>query len=105
MQDKWVDVGAKLRDQKRHAVGHEAADEVDVTAQAVQLRHSDSAALLASGRERGGKLRTAPPRARFDHAPACSGPKATGVTWVPLPGGARVALRGAGLSEMLQHNF
>lgn len=40
MKDEGVNVRPKLSDQERHAVGHQARDEVNVTAEAVQFGHS-----------------------------------------------------------------
>src|SRR5437764_13753741 len=58
VQDERIDVGAELRDHERHPVGHEAADEVHVSAQPVELRDNDRA-LAASSRGAGaGELRT-----------------------------------------------
>src|ERR1700738_4830367 len=37
VQDEGVYIGAKLRNQERHLVGHEAADEMHIAAEAVQF--------------------------------------------------------------------
>jgi hypothetical protein len=47
MQNERVNVWAKLADQERHAVSHEAADEVNVATEAVQLGHGHGAPLAA----------------------------------------------------------
>jgi len=56
VQDEWVHVRPKLCYQERHAVRHEAGDEVNVAAQAVEFRHADSAAAAARFCERSSEL-------------------------------------------------
>jgi hypothetical protein len=55
VQDEWVHVRPKLCYQERHAVRHEAGDEVNVAAQAVEFRHA-SAVAAARFCERSGEL-------------------------------------------------
>src|SRR5262245_14808513 len=43
VQHERVDIGAKLRDDERHALGHKATDERDIAAQPIQLRYHDRA--------------------------------------------------------------
>src|SRR5215831_8542607 len=45
VQNERINVRAKLSDQERHAVRHEARYEVNVSAEAVQLGNSDGAPL------------------------------------------------------------
>ena len=52
VQDEGINVGAKLGHQEGHLVGHQAADEVNVTAEAVQFSHGDVALLLSGECER-----------------------------------------------------
>jgi hypothetical protein len=59
VEDERVHIGAKLSDKERDAMGYQAGDEVNVTAEPVQLGHSHRAALAAGVTESGGKLRSA----------------------------------------------
>ena len=43
VQHKRVDVAAKLRNDERHALGHQVRNERDTARQTVQLRHRDRA--------------------------------------------------------------
>jgi hypothetical protein len=52
-------VCAQLGDNERHALAHETANKMDVTAQAVELGHNDRAPGLAGGFDGSGKLRAA----------------------------------------------
>jgi hypothetical protein len=56
VQHERINVGAKLSDQKRDPVGHEATDEMNVSAETVQLRHGHLAPELLSRSQRGSKL-------------------------------------------------
>ena len=76
VQQKRIGVGAKLGDDERRLVLHQPADEVDIPAQAIQLAHNHRTAVLASGLDRGGKLRSAVERVRTLaclHLSKCSG--------------------------------
>jgi hypothetical protein len=56
MQDEGVHVRAKLGDNEWHPLCHQAGDEMNVAAQAVELGDGNRATTAASLRERGGKL-------------------------------------------------
>jgi hypothetical protein len=58
VEDEGVDIGAKLRDQERHLVSHKAADEVNITAQTVELRDGHVTPEFPCGGQGGLKLRT-----------------------------------------------
>ena len=55
MQHEGVHVAAELRDDERDALGHQARNEVNIAAQAVELRHGDMGAELL-GSTTGGAL-------------------------------------------------
>jgi hypothetical protein len=64
MQDEGVHVRAKLGDNEWHPLCHQAGDEMNVAAQAVELGDGNRATTAASLRERGGKLWSAVKRVR-----------------------------------------
>jgi len=51
MQNKGIDICAQLSDHERHPVSHEAADEVNVPAEAVQFGDGHGALELLSSRK------------------------------------------------------
>ena len=59
MQDEWVNVSAKLGDDELHALSHEPRDEMNVTAEAIELGHHDWAFATPRLREGCGELRPA----------------------------------------------
>jgi hypothetical protein len=40
MQDERINIGTEFSDHKGHLVSHQAADEMHIAAQTVQLRHA-----------------------------------------------------------------
>jgi len=61
MQQERLDVGSEIGDQKRRAMRHEAADEMNVTRQPVEFGDGDRRplAVMASFGQGGGELRAA----------------------------------------------
>ena len=56
VQHEGVHVAAELRDDERDALGHQARNEVNIAAQAVELRHGDMGAELLGSTKRSGEL-------------------------------------------------
>jgi hypothetical protein len=56
VQDERVNVRAKLHDHERHAVRHQAANEMHIAAEAIQLSHGHRAPLTARLTQCGSKL-------------------------------------------------
>jgi hypothetical protein len=53
---KWIRVRARLRHDKGHIVRHQAGDEMDITAQPIELGGDDRRLVFARGLERRGQL-------------------------------------------------
>jgi len=64
VQHEWVNVRSKLSDQEWDLVGHEAADEVNVATQAVELGHRNVASELPSHSQCGLELWSSVERVR-----------------------------------------
>ena len=56
MQHKRVRISARLGDKKRHVVPHQTADEVNIAAQAIELRDNDRAFRIQGLPERSGEF-------------------------------------------------
>ena len=48
MENEGVNIGSKVRDQEWHSVDHQAADEVDISSEAVQLGDRYDSPILIS---------------------------------------------------------
>jgi hypothetical protein len=55
-QHEWIRVRARLRHDKGHIVRHQAGDEMDITAQPIELGDDDRRLVFARGLECRGQL-------------------------------------------------
>jgi hypothetical protein len=59
MQHEWIGIAAQLGDDERHALGHQAGNERDVTGKPIEFGHQDGAFGRSGSRQRGCQLRPA----------------------------------------------
>jgi hypothetical protein len=60
VQHEWLDIGAELGHEERHAMRHQPADEMHVPAQPIELRHCHRAPAVTAGLGQGGGELRAP---------------------------------------------